>query len=297
MELRLMEQFVAVAETLHFGRAAERLHMSQPPLSMAMQRLEGELGVTLLERNRRGVRLTAAGEVFLAEVRQVLAGAQRAMTLTRRTARGEAGMLRLGCMGPAVAAGLPALVHGFRQQHPDVRILLEEQVSVRQLAMLRDGALDLAVVRLHGELPAGMQVRLLFRDEYVAAVPQSHPSAAKEMVRMEDMRDDSLILYPRSMGAELYDAVIAACHGAGFSPRIEQEVATKSTTLALVAAGLGVAFVPASLARAGYAGVSFVPLQSALPVVEMYGAWLAGCTNPVVERFMEYALHSAQPCI
>ncbi|UZP67460.1 LysR substrate-binding domain-containing protein [Desulfovibrio mangrovi] len=288
MELRLMEQFVAVAETLHFGRAAERLYMSQPPLSVAMQKLEAEVGVVLLERNRRGVRLTAAGEVFLAECRQILAGVQQAMTLTRRTARGEAGVLRLGCMGPAVAAGLPDVLQKFRREHPHVRVLLEEELSVRLLSMLREGSLGLAVVRLHGALPAGVQVRLFCRDAYVAALPEEHPLSASVGIDMADLRDDSIILFPRSMGEALYDAVIAACQGSGFSPRIEQEVSTKSTTLALVAAGVGVAFVPASLARAGYKGVRFVPLRSALPPVEMYWAWPAGRSNPVVERFMEY---------
>lgn len=288
MELRLMEQFIAVAETLHFGRAAKRLNMSQPPLSVAMQKLETELGVALLERNRRSVCLTAAGEVFLAESRHLLAVVQEAITLTRRTARGATGVLQLGCMGPAVAAGLPDIIQGFRQEQPHVRVLLEEQLSVRLLSMLREGSLDLAVIRLYGAAPADLKVRLFCRDAYVAALPEAHPCAEAEAIDMADLQDDAIILYPRFLGETLYDAVIAACQIAGFSPRIEQEVTTKSTTLALVAAGVGVAFVPASLARAGYNGVRFVDLRSELPPVEMYWAWAAGKENPVLKRFLEY---------
>ncbi len=289
MELRVLEQFVAVAEMLHFGRAAERLHMSQPPLSMAMQRLEQEVGVRLLDRNRRGVRLTAAGTVFLGEARQLLAGVEHAVQRARMTARGESGSLRVGCIGPAVAAGLPEVLQQFMREVPGVRVQLDEQVSVRQMGMLMEGALDIALIRRHGVLPDWCATRLFCRDVYVAALPQAHALAGESRIELADLRKDALILYPRQMGVELYDAVIAACMEAGFSPHIVQEVATKSTTLALVAAGTGVAFVPASLARAGYNGVRFVPLQGALPCVEMCWAWRRDSTNPAVPRFLACA--------
>lgn len=293
MELRLLEQFVAVGEELHFGRAAERLFMSQPPLSMAMQRLEQEMGVSLLARNRRGVQLTAAGAVFLGEARQVLASVARAVELARQTAEGHVGRLRLGCMGPAVAAGLSDIVQSFMAAHPDVQMQLDEQISFRQLEMLRSGALDLAVVRLHGRHPDFCHTRLFCRDVYVAAVPADHPLARQCQVSLADVRGESIILYPRRMGPELYDAVIASCHEAGFSPHIVQEVATKSTTLALVASGLGIAFVPASLAKAGYNGVQFVPMRHGLPPVEMFWAWSKESMNPVTARFLEHAERSA----
>lgn len=287
MEIRLLEQFVAVAETLHFGRAAERLHMSQPPLSVAMQRLEKELGVLLLQRDRRSVRLTPAGACLLAEARRILDDVERATTLTRMVARGEHGTLRMGCMGPAVAAGLPAVIAAFRQDHPGVSVVLDEQSSVRQLAMLHDGALDIGVVRLHEEPPAWCRTRLFCRDAYVAAVPQDHALARAAWLDLAQLRDVPVILFPRHVGPHLYDAVIAACGAAGFSPNIVQELTTKSTTLALVAAGNGVAFVPASVARAGYNGVRFIPLRGALPPVLMYWAWRSDCDNPVAARFME----------
>ncbi|EPR36359.1 transcriptional regulator, LysR family [Desulfovibrio sp. X2] len=294
MELRTLEQFVAVAEELHFGHAAERLHMSQPPLSQAVRRLEDELGVELLARTRRRVRLTAAGEAFLRGAREVLAAAGRAAEAARRAARGEVGSLSLGFVGPATGTRLPGVIRDFAAAWPEVRLSLAELPTLEQLSLLAAGRLDVGVVRLLHEPGPPLASRLFHSEPYVAVLPAGHALAgggpgASAPLELAALRDEPLILYPRGQGPDLYDAVVGACAAAGFAPRIVQEVVRKETTLALVGAGLGLAFLPRSAVPPGDGSVACRELAGGLPPVELYLAWTADNDNPALKSFLALA--------
>jgi DNA-binding transcriptional LysR family regulator len=251
VELRHLRYFVAVAEELHFGRAAARLHIAQPPLSRQIRDLEQEVGAELFVRGTRGVELTAAGRAFLGEVRQVLAQAERALRAAQRASRGETGRLRVGFVEAATYSGTLARVLGvFRQDVPDVSLGLFELDSLEQAEALREGRIDVGIV--HSPPPDAhrwLRVERVFEDRLVAALPRAHPLAARPHLALGDFAAEPFVFFPRFTGPTLYDHLIAACRSAGFSPRVVQEAAGWSTLAALVAAGVGVSFAPRSVAQ------------------------------------------------
>lgn len=276
MELRQLKYFQAVAEELHFGRAARRLNISQPPLSMQIRALEDELGFELFHRTKRKVELSDAGRQFLTGVRQVLAQAELAVERASQAARGLAGVLTVGFMGPAMGGPLPASLRRFAERYPDIELTLVEMGSVEQIAALRTGTIDLAVVRSFGHTPADLEAVPLWRDEYVLAVEAGHRLAGAGRVTPVDLADEPLILFPRQIQPELHDAIIAAFQSQGITPRIAQRTRTKQNALALAAAGLGLAIVPRATARTRPDSVEIVELAAGLPPVEISLAWLKG---------------------
>ena len=237
MDLRRLECFVAVAEELHFRRAAERLHTTQPAVSQQVRQLEEALAVRLLERSRRHVRLTAAGEIYLAEARRVLERLDRAGRLARRAAAGQAGRLALGCTSPALLLAMPELVRRFRQLAPAVEIDLAELPTGEQEAALRRHDLDAGI--LHPPVDdAALEVVPFFRRDFRLAVPVEHHLAAADAIDLAELAGEPLVLFPRPTAPGLYDAVIARCRDAGFRPRIVLEVAPAHSLVPCVAAGL-----------------------------------------------------------
>lgn len=244
MELRHLRYFVAVAEELHFGRAAERVGIAQPPLSQQIQKLEREMGVRLFVRTKRRVELTHPGQVFLAEARRTLAQAEHAVEAARRAERGEVGRLAVGFVGSSTYTVLPPVLRAFRRQHPGVELTLRELTTAQQLEAVRRGEIDVGFVRTPA--PDGqLAQRVLIEEEFVVALPRSHPSARRRRVALRDLRGDAFILYPRALAAGLYDRVVSACQQSGFSPRVIQETTQVPVMVSLVASGLGVAVVPA----------------------------------------------------
>lgn len=295
MELHLLEKFVAVAEELHFGNAARRLNISQPPVSQAVQRLEELFDAELLERTRRSVRLTAAGAVLLEEARSILARVEEAGARVRQVASGLSGSVRLGFVGPAVNAGLPGLVRRFAERHQDLAVELVELTTVEQLERLSRRELDVGLVRLFRTRDArsrGLDYSLYCREPYVLALPREHRLAARRDIALSELAGVPLILFPRRNGPELHDAMLLACRDSGFSPHIVQEVEKKSTTLALVGAGIGCAFVPAS-AEGAREDVVFRPVHGPLPQVELYWVWERSGVNPARNRFLEFTADGA----
>ena len=259
MELRQLRYFVAVAEELHFGRAARRLSISQPPLSMTIRGLEEELGVRLLERDNKRVNLTPAGEVFLADARSLLAEAGAAGALARRVASGEIGRLRLGFVGSMLYRGLPELLNAFRAVAPKVVLTLAELNSAEQIDAVAHGRLDAGFVHALA-VPAGLRGHLIAREPFVACLPERHPLSGARRLRLAALADETFVLFSRSASPAYYDSVIGLCASAGFVPRVEFQVRHWLTVVALVARRMGVALVPEPIAASGMRGVRFVPL-------------------------------------
>lgn len=265
MELRHLRYFQAVAEEKHFGRAAHRLHMAQPPLSQQIKQLEDELGVALLHRTTRRVDLTAAGEAYLVRVRAILQSVHAAGDEAVRIGRGLEGRLVLGCVGSATYSLLPALARSLREQLPGVDFAFRgEMLSPAQLDALRDGSIDLALLRPFADLARSTDVVVtaLRQEKYVVAVPEGHPLARRSRVRVADLRGEDLIVHSGHGHSAMYGAVTTLCRDAGFEPLIRHEVAETSTLVTFVAAALGVAVVPEPVSALVVAGAVYRPLAS-----------------------------------
>jgi len=287
IDLRRLRCFVAVAEELHFGRAARRLNMSQPPLSVQIRELEREIGAPLLARTQRHVELTAAGATLLAEARRLLAQADLAIERTRRSARGELGHLTIGFVSTADYSLLPPLVRRFRARHPDIGLTLRELTGDRQLELLARGELDLGL--MYGPLQAsGLAGRSVLCERLIAALPTAHPLARRRAVAAKALRGEGLILFPRPLAPGLYDQAIGVCQRAGFAPRIVQEAVQMQTILGLVAAGLGAALVPACMALLKRPDVAYLPLAPAGPWVETIAVSRADDTSPALTVLLRH---------
>jgi len=260
MELRQLRYFVAVAEELHFGRAARRLHMAQPPLSQAIKQLESELGATLLARTSRRVELTDAGRLLLDEARRTLAQADRAATTARLAAQGATGWLRLAFVASAACDILPSLLPAQRAAAPDVSLQLRELTTERQIDALDRDEVDLGIAR-EVEAREGLVITPLRDEPLVAALPADHPQAARAALALRELADEPFVMTPRRAVPRLHDTILALCRAAGFSPRVVQEALQFPTILSLVSAGVGAAIVPAPVAAFRSDGVAYVPLS------------------------------------
>ncbi|UTL96229.1 LysR family transcriptional regulator [Pseudomonas aeruginosa] len=263
MELRHLRYFIAVAEELHFGRAAERLGISQPPLSQQIQALEEEIGARLFERTNRRVELTDAGRLFLDESRQVLAQVDKAVLLARRAHLGELGELKIGFTSSApFTSTIPSSIHAFRKAYPDVHLDLQEMSSRQVLKALLEESLQVGVIRPLA-LPDAVHWVELFSEPLVAVLRADHPLAAgsEDGLAIAALAEEPFVFFPRSYGTGLYDQVIALTRQAGFSPRIAQEASEAMTIIGLVSAGLGVSILPASFRRTRVDGVVYRTLS------------------------------------
>jgi DNA-binding transcriptional LysR family regulator len=287
MELRHLRYFVAVAEHLSFGRAAERLHISQPPLSRQIRGLEVELGAALLSRTRRSVRLTAAGAALLPEARRLLRDADALQAGARQLASGQVGTLALGFISVAAYNVLPELAPEFRRRHPGIRLALQEATSDVQLAALAQGELDVGLVLPPVDAP-GLDYAPLLHDTLVAALPAGR-GGGKGPLALASLRDEPFILFPRPVGTSLHDQIVGACQRAGFAPRVEQEAIQMQTIVSLVAAGMGVALVPASLMNLRRTGVAYRPLTDRSSRIELGIAWRRADDAPAVQAFVGLA--------
>ncbi|HEV8437948.1 MAG TPA: LysR substrate-binding domain-containing protein [Methylomirabilota bacterium] len=268
MELRHLRYFVAVAEELHFGRAAQRLCIAQPPLSQQIRRLEHELGVSLFQRGHRRVDLTDVGRAFLVEARLTLAQADHATQVASRAARGEAGHLIVGHMASAELNVFPRLLPVFRTRYPAVDLEFQLLGASEQLQMLRDGRIHAGFLRL----PANdrtLTVMRVVREPLVAVLPQRHPLARRRSLTLRALGGERLVLFQRRHAPEYYDSLVAICRQAGVEPAIVQETTRLYTTLSLVATGRGVSLMPKCVARLGSPGVVCRPLRAPVPYTEM----------------------------
>lgn len=288
IDLRKMEQFVVIAEEGHFHRAAHRLGMSQPPLTVAMRRLEEDLGVALIERGgNRITGLTNAGHAFLREARETLRQAHYSIHMARETAAGRTGLVRLGYVGSALYGRLPDAIRTFRQMRPNVRLELREATTASQIISLRDGTLDAAVVIPPLADAVGIELHRFDQDRLCMALPVDHPLADKARLALADLAEEPFILWPMIEGRGFHLQVIRLCTETGFAPQIAQEAHGMHAVLSLVAVGAGVSIVPQSMA-------SFRLDQIVYRQIEDAGAAFDLClavqkANPAVEAFVKMA--------
>lgn len=291
MELRHFRYFVAVAEELHFGRAAARLHISQPPLSQQIQALEAELEVTLFSRSGHRVRLTEAGTQFLKHARLVLAQAQTARTAAQRADRGETGELQIGFTGSLpFTAIMPRILHDYRAAYPEVTLQLREETTHEQIERLADGRMDIGFFRptQHPSL-AELETHVLLREPLRVALHAQHPLARRKKLRLEMLAGEPFIIYARSISTGLHDFILSLCHRAGFTPRIVQQVHEMPTVIGLVAAGMGVALVASSMETIVRPDVVFRPLAEADARSEILLAWRREAAAPALHHFIHVA--------
>mgnify|MGYP005820119093 CR=1 FL=1 len=288
MELRHLRYFVAVAEELHFGRAALRLHRAQPPLSQQIRQLEAELGSPLFLRAHRRVRLTEAGRAFLDGARATLARAEQAIAEARRAARGETGALAVGFVASATYGLVPALFRAFRRRHPGVALSLSELSTAEQLAALRAGTIHLGLGRPPADDPALAAEPLLDEPLWVA-LSAGHRLARGRAVPLPALAAEPFVLFPRRPRPGWADRILGHCLEAGFRPAVAQEALELSTALALVAAGMGVTLVPGSVRTRRLAGVVYRPLAPPAPVTRLLALYRRDDAPPAAARFLEVA--------
>src|SRR5215468_10157993 len=286
MEFRHLRYFLAVAEELHFGRAAVRLGIAQPPLSQQIRQLEQELGVTLFHRTKRRVEITPAGQAFSEEVRQVLAQAERAVSTAQRAGRGEIGQLDIGFAPSADLDILPRVLRVWNARFPAVEIDLHPLLPSAQTEALRDGRIQIGFVRLPLEESA-LVVETIQREPLLAVLPAGHALARRARVRLAELGGDRMIMFPRRMAPGYYDLLISACRSAGFTPRVLQEPGSIQTNLGLVSAGLGVTLMPASIRNLRRTGVVYRPLASPVPHAEMAVAYRRDERSAVLPAFLQ----------
>ncbi|MFE2501156.1 LysR family transcriptional regulator [Streptomyces rubiginosohelvolus] len=275
MELRHLNAFLAVAEELHFGRAAKRLQMAQPPLSQQIRQLEKELGVQLFHRNTRSVRLTSAGESFLEPVRTVLDDLDTAVRAARSAGIGEYGRVTIGFAGASSHETLPRLTRAVRAAHPGLELVMTGQTYANTaLSRVADGSLDLGFVRLPVTRP-GVAHRVIDEEELVCALPSDHPLARRATVPLDVLAGEPFVSFPANSGSTVRDAMTEACESAGFTPRIVQEAPDSYTILALVAAGVGVTLTVTSVQHIQQNGLVYRPLAGPTVRLRAALAWRA----------------------
>jgi len=286
LELRHLRYFVAVAEELHFGRAAARLNVAQPALSQQIKQLERELGALLLARTKRRVALTEPGRLFLTEARRTLAQAALAVEVARGAEAGEVGRLRIGYVDAALWSPLPEVIRAFRERFPRVALTMLERMPTEQPADIRRGDIDLAI---GPPPPAGAPVEVTpFTEETgMVALPAAHPLAGREAIAIGDLADAPWLLVPARVPSRLRDLTLRAAAAAGFTPRVAQEARELDTLIALVSAGLGVTLVPASAARFPRPGVVFRPLAGKALSFRLVALQRRGLVPPAVRSFLD----------
>jgi DNA-binding transcriptional LysR family regulator len=287
IELRHLRYFLAVAEALHFSKAAERLGMAQPPLSQQIRRLEQLIGHRLFDRTTRGVKLTLAGQLLADRARSTLEKVQDDLEQVRRLGRGEEGTLTVGFSGSVMFTELPAAIESYRRRYPKVELRLRELATYAQIPALLNGTLDLAFLR-DGDPTQGIEMTTVVREPYVAVLPRAHPLARKRSLRVADLRDEPFILFARRMGPLAFDRTMACCEKSGFRPNIVQDAPQWPTLVRLVAAGLGVSLAPACVANVTIPGATYRDVHATCRTTVDLGV-KAGAELQVLKNFISIA--------
>jgi DNA-binding transcriptional LysR family regulator len=293
VEYRHLKFFVAVAEELHFTRASVRLRVAQPHLSQEIRRLEREIGVELFVRTKRSVTLTTAGRAFLERVRIVLDNTADAVHAAQRASRGEIGRIRLGFTRVAAIGVIPSATARFRSAYPDVEVLLKDVSSDEGLEAVRTGQLDLCLLHPPRTVDPALNIETVWLEPLVAVLPPKHPLADMQRISLQRLRSEPWVIHHRETASRLYDEIIAACAAAGFEPRVAQRTARMTTTISMVASGIGVTLMPITQARLAFGGAVYRELRSPRSSIPLAFAWRRGQTAPVLARFMAVVRHSA----
>jgi DNA-binding transcriptional LysR family regulator len=283
MDLRQLRYFVAVAEELHFGRAAERVGIAQPPLTQQIQKLERDLGCTLFLRGRR-TSLTEPGMVLLERARLLLTQADRAVEETQRAARGETGELTVGVPPSVMLSGLPSAIRKYRQRYPEVSFTLRELSTSAIEDAVRSGQIDLGFLREASPI-APLVAETVMLEPIVAVLPAAHPLAARPTLRLASLKSEPFVLFPRRLGPALHDKLVSFCASAGFTPNIVQEATQWQTVVSLVEAGMGVSLAPGCVRKFRWAGVVYRPLRCLTTTVS--ACWRPESLTSAVGNFLK----------
>lgn len=287
MELRHLRYFIAIAEELHFGRAAKRLGISQQPLSQQIRNLEAELGTPLFYRTKRTVRLTEAGQVFYDGAVKTLQQVEQTVHFAQRTGRGEIGNLSVGLTGPALSSLLPQVMSRFRQEYQGVNLTLNEMRTNLQVEALLQGQLHVGL--LHTPLYTdSLATQVIYRENLVLVLPTSHRLAhpVEMTVSLRDLAGEPFIFFPRKIGPIFYDRIISMFQQVGYSPNIVQEVIPQRSILSLASIGVGLTLMQKSLSTIGHSGVVFRELLEPTPELELALAWHPKSTHPALQNFL-----------
>ncbi len=293
MELRHLHAFLTVAEECHFGRAAERLGISQPPLSRQIQQLEAELGVKLFSRNSRSVALTREGTEYLKAIRPHLEGLDAAAAATRVSRRHPTGRVRAGFVSNLAYGFMPGLLESLRKAAPGIGVELSELPSPEQVRELHERRLDIGLVMLPVEDP-GLKMRMLFREPVVAMLPAGHPAASPGKLSLKTLARESFVMCPRYRLSGFHETILDLCRTAGFEPHVDHEASSKTMVTELVASGLGVSLVPESATAHRHPGVVYRPLADAPWPLEIAAVWLDERMNPALRAFLDQAIEVAR---
>ena len=288
MELRHLRYFLALADELHFGRAAQRLAISQPPLTVAIQQLEAEVGAPLFLRNSRGVQLTAAGQALVPAAQAAIDGAAQALHAARDAASGQVGRLSIGFAGTMLYRGLPQMLRRFQAEHARLQLTLRELSSSEQIVELQHARLDAGFAHV-SHAPAGLAAQLVSSQPFVACVPAVHALARKRTLPLDALAPEPLALVSRSVSPDYHARIVAACQAAGFTPQPLHEMQHWLSVVSLVSQGLAVALVPAALQQAQLAGAAFVPVKDphgTLPRYETRCLWNPARDLPALGLFL-----------
>lgn len=275
--------FLAVAEEEHFGRAARKLGMSQPPLTEQIQTLEHALKVKLFERSRRGAKLTPVGAAILPAVKKFAEQLERLELAVHEAVQGQSGVLTIGAISSAMVDTLPSLIEKLKTQYPKLTVSVKEIDSVDAVPALETGDVDLAFARLEGDMGPAIKSIALKEDRLAVALPRSHRLADMPRIRLASLADEEFVMFSRHVSPVYYDSLVTTCRAAGFSPRILHEVRTVSSQIAFVGCGQGIALVASSLKKAAPDNVVVRPLKEAVNVVTTAMAWSASRAHPMVE--------------
>jgi DNA-binding transcriptional LysR family regulator len=300
MELRHLRYFIVLAEELNFTRAAERLHIAQPPLSQQIRSLEDELGLQLFDRKQRPLQLTPAGRVFLEQARQIFTQVEQAIGSAQRASRGENGRIVVGINTSIANSVLPAILRTFRDRFPNVELVLHELVSYQQLQELRDRQIDVGFVNLHhlqkiDENDDTFSFTSILQEPFVIVLPESHPLAGQPQVSLAALADEVFILPPPHLPSGLYCQIVTLCQRVGFSPKVRQEATWMSTVLSLVAGGVGISLLPANAQNLQRTGVVFRFIREQSPVFQTAMVWRRSDTSVILHNFLEVVRHVTQP--
>jgi DNA-binding transcriptional LysR family regulator len=292
IELRHLRYFVAVAEELHFGRAAARLHMAQPPLSQAIRQLEQAIGCELLARTSRSVKLTPAGAAFLDRARRTLRALEEDVHEARSIGRGQAGRLNVGFVGSGMLTTLPSILSRYAAAHPGVQLQLHESFTARVIAALLAGDVDAGIVR-DAEPNEGLTAVPMLTEPFIAILPARHPCASEATLSVAALADTPFVYPPRSAGARAFDKPLLLCEEHGFRPRIAHEATHWLTIVRLVGAGLGVSIAPACVGRIATAETACIPLRETHILSELAFLRRSDDARPIVQAFGEIATGAA----
>jgi DNA-binding transcriptional LysR family regulator len=285
MDLRQLRYFVAVAEELHFGRAATRAGIAQPPLTQQIQKLESMLGCQLFIRGRKTT-LTEPGSVLLEEARRILRQAEQAIDATRRAARGETGQLRVGAPPSIMLSALPAIIRRYRRHYPAVQFTLLELSTAALEQAVRSGELDVGFLRETSPTDP-LKSQVIFKERVVAVLPAAHALAARNRVSLASLAAEPFVFFPRRLGTAFYDRLISYCAGAGFVPSVVQEATQWQSIVCLVEAGMGVSLAPACVRRFRWRGVVYRALEGLH--TDVSACWRSECASPHVGAFLKLA--------